>query len=197
MVAAPTDRMDQKTGTPIFINGGLPPQNQIPVDVPQIYFGQHSPSYSIVGPAAGQHQERRVRLPEHQRRLERRRTRRTTGDGGVPIGSRLTRLLYAVQLRDPNIFFSSEINSGSQLLTVRDPRTRVAKVAPWLTLDGDVYPALVDGRVQWVVDGYTSTRDLPRLPAGQPAPGDVQLADQRDGHREPAEHAGQLPAATR
>ena len=63
----------------------------------------------------------------------------------MPIGSRLTRLLYAVKLRDPNIFFSSGINSGSQLLTVRDPRSRVAKVAPWLTLDGDVYPALVDG----------------------------------------------------
>ena len=79
----------------------------------------------------------------------------------MPIGSRLTRLLYAVKLRDPNIFFSSEINSGSQLLTVRDPRSRVAKVAPWLTLDGDVYPALVDGTVQWVVDGYTSSATYP------------------------------------
>ena len=79
----------------------------------------------------------------------------------MPIGSRLTRLLYAVKLRDPNIFFSSGINSGSQLLTVRDPRARVAKVAPWLTLDGDVYPAVVDGRVQWVVDGYTSSATYP------------------------------------
>ena len=116
------------------------------------------------------------------------------GNGGVPIGSRLTRLLYAVKLRDPNIFFSSGINSGSQLLTVRDPRARVSKVAPWLTLDGDVYPALVDGRVQWVVDGYTSIGDLPLLPADQPPPGDVQLPDQRDGHREPAQQEGQLPA---
>ncbi len=44
---------------------------------------------------------------------------------------------------------------------MRDPRNRVAKVAPWLTLDGDVYPALVDGTVQWVVDGYTSTATYP------------------------------------
>ena len=79
----------------------------------------------------------------------------------MPIGSRFTRLLYAVKLADPNIFFSSGINCGSQLLTVRDPRTRVAKVAPWLTLDGDVYPALVDGRVEWVVDGYTSSANYP------------------------------------
>jgi len=79
----------------------------------------------------------------------------------VPIGSRFNRFLYAVKLGDPNIFFSSGINSGSQLLTVRDPRARVAKVAPWLTLDGDVYPAVVDGRVQWIVDGYTSSASYP------------------------------------
>ncbi len=44
---------------------------------------------------------------------------------------------------------------------MRNPRTRVAQVAPWLTLDGDVYPAIVGGKVEWVVDGYTSTRNYP------------------------------------
>jgi len=44
---------------------------------------------------------------------------------------------------------------------VRDPRARVAKVAPWLSLDGDVYPAVVGGRIEWVVDGYTSSRNYP------------------------------------
>jgi uncharacterized protein len=37
----------------------------------------------------------------------------------------------------------------------------VAQVAPWLTLDGDVYPTVVDGHVEWVVDGYTSTSNYP------------------------------------
>ena len=97
-----------------------------------------------------------------------------TGSGGVPIGSRFDRLLYAVQLHDPNIFFSSEIESGSQLLTVRDPRARVAKVAPWLTLDGDVYPA--SGRRTGRVGGRRLhlERDLPGLPAGEPRTGDDQ-----------------------
>ena len=83
------------------------------------------------------------------------------GDGGIPIGSTLRRLLFAVQDSDPNIFFSSELNSASQLLTVRDPRARVAKVAPWLTLDGDVYPAVVNGEIKWIVDGYTSSSNYP------------------------------------
>ncbi len=157
VVAAPTDRMGE---TPDFINGDLPPVNQIPVKVPQIYFGQHSPSYSIVGQPPGSTEN--VEFDHPSTNGGSNGVHNTyQGDGGVPIGSRLTRLLYAVQLRDPNIFFSSGVNSGSQLLTVRDPRTRVAKVAPWLTLDGDVYPALVDGRVQWIVDAYTSSATYP------------------------------------
>ena len=159
VVAAPTDRMD-KNGTPIFINGYLPPVNQIPVDVPQIYFGQHSPSYSIVGEPPGS--TKNVEFDHPSTNGGSAGVHSTfQGKGGVPIGSRLTRLLYAVKLGDPNIFFSHDINSASQLLTVRDPRHRVAQVAPWLTLDGDVYPALVEGRVQWVVDGYTSSPSYP------------------------------------
>src|SRR6201999_2993952 len=84
-----------------------------------------------------------------------------TGKGGIPVGSDLRRLLFAVSLKSPNILFSSELNSGSQLLTVRAPRARVAKVAPWLTLDGDEYPAVVDGHIDWVVDGYTTSSNYP------------------------------------
>ena len=30
-------------------------------------------------------------------------------------------------------------------------------MAPWLRLDGNVYPAVVEGRVQWIVDGFTTS----------------------------------------
>jgi uncharacterized protein len=160
VVAAPTDQMDEKTGTPNFVNGGLPPQNEIRVDQPRIYFGQNSPSYSIVGQPKGSTKNLEFDYPSTSGTAAGVRTT-YDGGGGVPIGSRFTRFLYAVNLHDPNIFFSSDINNGSQLLTVRNPRARVAKVAPWLTLDGDVYPAVVGGRLQWVVDGYTSSSNYP------------------------------------
>ncbi len=146
--------------SPTSSTAGCPPQNKIPVDQPRIYFGQNSPSYSIVGQPKGSKTDLEFDYPSS---IGGSRGVRTTydGGGGVPIGSRIDRFLYAVKLRDPNIFFSSDVNSGSQLLTVRDPRARVAKVAPWLTLDGDVYPAVVDGQVQWVVDGYTSSSSYP------------------------------------
>ena len=44
---------------------------------------------------------------------------------------------------------------------VRDPRSRVEKVAPFLTIDGDPYPAVVDGRIQWILDGYTTAATYP------------------------------------
>ena len=31
----------------------------------------------------------------------------------------------------------------------------------WLTLDGNPYPAIVEGKVVWIVDGYTTTANYP------------------------------------
>src|ERR671933_1884157 len=43
----------------------------------------------------------------------------------------------------------------------RSPRERVEKVAPYLTLDGDPYPSVVNGRLVWIVDGFTTTNQYP------------------------------------
>ena len=56
---------------------------------------------------------------------------------------------------------SSRVNENSQILYDREPRTRVQKVAPWLTVDTDAYPAVVDGKVVWILDGYTTTDHYP------------------------------------
>ncbi len=162
IVAAPTTEVDPKTESPVFLNAGIPPSQQIPVTRPQVYFGQgFAPSsYAIVGQPAGSQPQLEFDHPGGSGSAK---SARTTyqGNGGVEVGSILRRLLFAVKLHDPNILFSSELNSASQLLAVRDPRTRVAKVAPWLTLDGDVYPAVVNGEIKWIVDGYTTTSNFP------------------------------------
>ncbi|HMC67975.1 MAG TPA: UPF0182 family protein, partial [Mycobacteriales bacterium] len=84
-----------------------------------------------------------------------------TGTGGVPIGSTWRRLLYALKYKDKNFLFSSGVTSESRVLYIRNPRERVAKVAPFLTLDGDPYPAIADGHVVWIVDGYTTSDGFP------------------------------------
>ncbi len=162
IVAAPTTDVDPRTQNPVFLDGGIPPSQEIPVTRPQIYFGQgFSPSsYSIVGQPAGSAQKLELDHPGGNGPVT---STHTTyqGHSGIPIGSTLSRVLFAVQMRSPNFLFSSELNSASRLLTVRNPRARVAKVAPWLTLDGDVYPAVVNGKIKWIVDGYTTSSNYP------------------------------------
>jgi hypothetical protein len=162
VVAAPTTEVDPETQGPVYLDGGMPPGQQIPVTRPQVYFGQAfgSSSYAIVGQPAGSTKKLEFDHPGSNGSSS---SAFTTyqGHGGIPVGSTLRKLLFAVQLHDPNIFFSSEVNSASQLLMFRNPSTRVARIAPWLTLDGDVYPAVVNGHIDWIVDGYTTASTYP------------------------------------
>ncbi len=162
VVAAPTTETDPTTESPVFLDGGMPPAQQIKVTRPQIYFGQGfgPTSYSIVGQPTGSKVELEFDHPGSNGASK---SSYTTyrGRGGIPLGSTVRRLLFAVQLHSPNVLFSSEINRASRLLMVLNPRARVAKVAPWLTLDGDVYPAVVGGEIKWIVDGYTTSSNYP------------------------------------
>jgi hypothetical protein len=157
LVAADTDTVSSNQ-PPTFVEQNLPPTGQLGSYVPQIYYGQLSSTYSIVGAPSGTAPREFDRPTSNGGR-----PKYTThvGGGGIEIGSWFRRLVYAVKYRSPSILFSSEINHDSQLLTVRNPRSRVAAVAPWLTLDGDVYPVVSGGRVLWVVDGYTTSSAYP------------------------------------
>ncbi len=77
------------------------------------------------------------------------------------MGSLFTRLLFAIKYQEQRIVLSNLINSESKILFNRNPRERVAKVAPWLTLDGDPYPAIIDGKILWIIDGYTTSAGYP------------------------------------
>ena len=83
------------------------------------------------------------------------------GKGGVGIGNIFDRTMYAAKYRELNFLLSDRVGSESKLLYDRDPRERVEKVAPWLTTDSATYPAVVDGHLKWIVDGYTTLESLP------------------------------------
>ncbi|MBX6388157.1 MAG: UPF0182 family protein [Frankia sp.] len=151
-VAAPANTVVD--GLPIFQEGNLPPVGPLDIDESRIYFGEMSPEYSIVG----------TRQPEIDGPAGQGQDDNTTsydGSGGVSLGSSFNRLLFAIHFGDKNILFSSDITDDSRILYERNPRDRVQKVAPWLTLDGDPYPAVVDGRVIWIIDGYTASNGYP------------------------------------
>lgn len=73
----------------------------------------------------------------------------------------LTRLLFAVKYKDQKIVLSNLVNKDSKILFNRNPMDRVQKVAPWLTLDGNEYPAVVNGHIVWIIDGYTTSAGYP------------------------------------
>jgi uncharacterized membrane protein (UPF0182 family) len=126
---------------------------------PRVYFGETSPDYSIVGKNAdGPDVE--LDLPRGVRSESNTETT-YDGDGGVPVGNLFTKLLYAVKFSEPNFLLSSRVTDNSKVLYDRNPRLMVEKVAPWLTVDSDPYPVVVDGKIQWVLDGYTVTDKYP------------------------------------
>jgi uncharacterized membrane protein (UPF0182 family) len=145
-------------GQPVFFQSGIPSTGELGKYTPQIYFGERSPEYSIVGG----HTDTPIELdfPDDNSAGGQRNTS-YAGAGGVPIGSPLNRLLYAMKFREQNILFSDQINADSKILYDRTPRERVEKVAPYLTLDGDPYPVVIGGRVKWVLDGYTTSSHYP------------------------------------
>jgi hypothetical protein len=83
------------------------------------------------------------------------------GTRGVRMSSFARRAAFALAFLDYNVVGSGAIKADSQMLWVRDVRDRVAKLAPFLSFDGDPYPVVVDGEVTWVLDGYTSTSRFP------------------------------------
>ncbi|MDF9716623.1 UPF0182 family protein [Nocardioides sp. ChNu-99] len=124
----------------------------------RIYFGENSPSYSIVGKGSEGANDVELDLP---RGNEGGTTTTYDGADGVEVGGLFHKLLYAVKFGEPNIVLSDRVNENSRILYDREPGRRVEKVAPWLTVDGDALPAVVDGKVVWIVDGYTTTDQFP------------------------------------
>jgi uncharacterized membrane protein (UPF0182 family) len=70
-------------------------------------------------------------------------------------------MVYALKFQSEEILLSDAVTSKSQILYNRDPRDRVQRAAPYLTLDSDPYPSVVDGKLVWIVDGYTTSSDYP------------------------------------
>ncbi|SFS53096.1 hypothetical protein SAMN05660874_01561 [Saccharopolyspora flava] len=162
-VAAPADRVDStfnegatQGGYPVFqisdvANDG---KGAIPVSQPRVYYGElvGPDDYAIVGGNPGE-APREYDTDTQQFTYD--------GKGGVPIANPLKRLAFAAYYGERNFLFSGVIGQNSKLIYERNPRDRVQKVAPWLKLDGDPYPAVVDGRIKWIVDGYTTLNNYP------------------------------------
>ena len=154
--AAPANITDD-SGSPVFTVKNVPPVGpggEFAIQDPQIYYGEDSPTYSIVdtkqdeidGPGGVGSDQATIHY---------------NGTGGIKLDSGFKKLLFALKFKEKNILLSGALTTSSRLMYIRQPAERVAKVAPFLKLDGDPYPAVVDGRLTWILDGYTTSSVYP------------------------------------
>ncbi len=148
-------------GRPAFFQSGIPSVGALGEYEPRIYFGDSLPDYSIVGAPEGS-EPWELDFPDDASGGQVNTTFPTQEfSAGPSIGNFFAKVMYALKFGEQQILFSDRVTSESQILYYRDPLERVGKVAPYLTLDSTVYPAVVDGRVVWIVDGYTMTQNFP------------------------------------
>jgi uncharacterized membrane protein (UPF0182 family) len=140
------------TGQPNFLDPTTQ-SNSVPyLAQPAVYFGEKLSDYAVVATkrseisysASGQDEPVTY-----------------TGAGGVSMGSTLRRVAFALRFGEINLFSSGLITGDSRILYVRDVRSRVHLLAPFLDFDSDPYPVIVNGQLKFVIDGYTTTDQYP------------------------------------
>ena len=143
-------------GNPMFAIGDVPPQSSggFPKVVqPAVYFGLTQPGYVVADTRQLELDDQRPTGTDVESHY--------AGSGGVRLGSFLTRAAFALRFGDLNLLLSNLITPQSKMMFVRGVRTMAEKAAPFLSFGSHPHAALVDGHIDWILNGYTTTADYP------------------------------------
>jgi uncharacterized membrane protein (UPF0182 family) len=153
---------------PQFLLKDLPPrpvdQTEIKLTRPEVYFGEAPENPAFVA--------------SRQREISRNastssgsdsnasdagevKTTKYQGKGGIKVDSLLRKLAVAAQLGDAHVLFTDQFTDETKLIFRRNVKARITELAPFLTLDNDPYAVLVDGRIKWIADAYTTSNRFP------------------------------------
>ncbi|TRZ50660.1 MAG: UPF0182 family protein, partial [Dehalococcoidia bacterium] len=148
-------------GLPVLLVKDIPPAGDFNIERPQIYFGEKTNNYVIV-----KTKTQEFDYPMGDENVY----GHYEGKGGVRLDSFIRRLVYAWQLGDFNILISGELTPESRVLYYRNIRERVNHLAPFLKLDSDPYLVVMEGRLFWIQDAYTTSD---RYPYSEPLGGGI------------------------
>jgi uncharacterized protein len=158
LTLGPVNEVTQQ-GLPVLFIKDLPPSSSVDLTVkqPAIYFGERASDHVFV----------RTKTEEFDYpRGDDNVFTTYQGNGGVPLGGLLRRLLFAIRFRSTDTLFSPNLTAESRVMLYRRVADRVQRIAPFFTYDPDPYIAISDGRLVWVQDAYTMTD---RYPYSSPA----------------------------
>ena len=138
-------------GAPILSLSDIPPVGIPQVDEPRIYFGEVADVPFVMTNTGAQELDYEGAPSGYS----------YDGTGGIAVGNMLQRALFAWRFKDVNLLISGLIKPDSRIMINRSLEERVPKPAPFLTLDEDPYFAVVDGRLTWIWDAYTTSVEYP------------------------------------
>ncbi len=153
-VAAEADKDVTKGKAADYTEGDIPPAGKLGIKQPQVYYGQGMIDYSVVGAKGTKREFNGNDDPNIT----------YGGKGGVSLSNPLTRLAFALDYKETSFVLNDAVGAkGAKMIFVRDPKERLQKVAPFLTVDGDPYPIVnpSNGHIVWMLDGYTTMANYP------------------------------------
>lgn len=138
-------------GLPDYVVGDIPPSGSIAITQPAIYFGEVTPDYALAPSNT-----REFDYPQGSTDV----FTSYSGTHGVPMTA-TNRALWSLRLGDFNLLVSGQITDRTQLLYLRSIQARAAEMAPFLSFDSDPYIVVVNGRLYWMLDAYTTASTYP------------------------------------
>ncbi len=153
VVMSPVNEVDTD-GLPKYYMDQIPVRTKykdLELTRPQIYYGELTTEYVFTDTKAN----------EFDHPAEKNVENRYNGKGGTAIGGLLSRTAWSIRLADTNMLLSGDLTSKSKLHFRRGIRERVQTLAPFLNWDNDPYIVIQDGKLVWIMDGYTVTNRYP------------------------------------
>jgi len=142
-------------GLPVLFVKNLPPASTVSVAVrrPEIYFGELTDTWVFANTGQAEFD-----YPSGDDNI----FASYKGNGGVRVGGFLRRLVLSAYFRSLKVLLSSDITSQSRAMYIRNIRQRARTALPFLIFDADPYMVIdADGRLRWILDGYTATTRYP------------------------------------
>ena len=143
------------SGLPELLIRDIPPRSDVAslqVERPEIYYSERSDSHVVVNSS-----EMEFDYPEGDSNSY----VHYEGDGGVQISSFFRKFIFGYLFDGTRFLLSSYPTRESRIMFHRNIRDRVKNLAPFLEFDGDAYIVLVDGKLYWIIDAYTTSDTYP------------------------------------
>ncbi len=151
VVASPVNSVT-KVGLPDLIIEDIPPKGKIAIERPEIYYGELTTNYVIV-----KTEQKEFDYPLGEGNI----LTTYNGSGGVKLDSYFKKLIYAIKFGDIKFLLSDYITTESRLMFHRNIMDRASTMAPFLVYDRDPYIAIIDGKLYWIIDSYTTLNKFP------------------------------------